>query len=114
MRKKDPVLREKISTESWLLKKWKVLGESWIEQNKEIFENIKNIDIDAVMQELEKNVKVDANNVQKWVTDQENKDWETEGKNTVRAILWSIPDKKTLADWVEKYKQRIRQWRDNL
>ena len=114
MIKKDPVLREKVKTEPWLLKKWKILGESWIEQNKEIFENIKNIDVDNVIKELEKNVKIDAENIQKRTQEQDAKDWEGEWRATIRNIISSIPTKKKLADWVEKYKQHIIQWRDNL
>lgn len=114
MLKKDPELREKVKTEPGLLQKWKILGESRRAQNKEIVENIKEVNFDSLIKDIEKNVKVDADNIQQRTNEQWEKDWESEWHNAVRSIVWSMPDKKKLEDWIEKYKQRIIQWRENL
>ena len=112
--KKDPVLREKVVNEPGILWKVKVFWEARIQDNKEIFEEIKNTDWDKTIENVEKDISYDGEKIKKRTNEQSEKDRETEGHETARTILSKIPDKKTLADWVEKYKQRIIKWRDAL
>lgn len=112
--KKDPVLREKVVNEPGILGKAKVVWESWIQDNKEIFEEIKNTDREKTIETVEKDISYDGEKIKKRTNEQSEKDWETEWHETARTILSKIPSKKKLADWVEKYKQRITQWRDAL
>ena len=94
--------------------KAKVFWESWLQDNKEIFEEIKNTDREKTVEKVEKDISYDSEKVKKRWAEQSEKDWETQWHETARTILSKIPDKKTLADWVEKYKQRITQWWDSL
>ena len=112
--KKDPVLREKVVKEPGILGKAKVFGEARIQDNKEIFEEIKNTDREKTIETVEKDISYDGEKIKKRTNEQSEKDRETEGHETARTIMSKIPDKKTLADWVEKYKQRIIKWRDAL
>ncbi len=112
--KKDPLLREKVAKEPGILGKAKVFWESWLQDNKEIFEEIKNTDREKTVEKVEKDISYDSEKVKKRWAEQSEKDWETQWHETARTILSKIPDKKTLADWVEKYKQRITQWWDSL
>lgn len=112
--KKDPELRKKVVNEPGILWKAKVFGEARIQDNKEIFEEIKNTDREKTIETVEKDISYDSEKVKKRTNEQSEKDWESEGHETARTLLSKIPDKKTLADWVEKYKQRIAKWRDAL
>ena len=112
--KKDPVLREKVAKEPWILGKAKVFWESRLQDNKEIFEEITKTDWEKTIESVEKDISYDSEKIKKRTNEQGEKDWENEGHETARTILSKIPNKKKLADWVEKYKQRITQWRDAL
>ena len=112
--KKDPVLREKVAKEPGILGKAKVFWESRLQDNKEIFEEITKTDWEKTIESVEKDISYDSEKIKKRTNEQGEKDWENEGHETARTILSKIPNKKKLADWVEKYKQRITQWRDAL
>lgn len=112
--KKDPTLRKKVAKEPGLLGKAKVFGESRLQDNKEIFEEIKNTNREKTMETVEKDISYDSEKIKKRWNEQSEKDWETTGHDAVRNVISNIPDKKTLADWIEKYKQRIVTWWDSL
>ena len=114
MYKKDAHLRKKVQSEEGLLGKAKVIGEKWIQDNKEIFEDLKNNDWDKTVADIEQDFEYDKTKVEKRGKEQMNKDWEKEWHEVVRSVISKVPDKKTLANWVEKYKQRIIKWWDSL
>ena len=102
--KKDPVLREKVAKEPGILGKAKVFWESRLQDNKEIFEEITKTDWEKTIESVEKDISYDSEKIKKRTNEQGEKDWENEGHETARTILSKIPNKKKLADWVEKYK----------
>ncbi len=112
--KKDPALREQVAKTPWFLGKAKVFGETWLKDNKEIFEDLKATDRDQTLADAEQNIKHDTTVVTEWTQKQSAADREGKGRETIRSIVSAVPNKKTLADWVEKYKQRIVKRRDAL
>lgn len=109
--KKDPTLRKKVKSEPGILGKVKVVGESWLKDNKELIEDIKETDWDKTVAAVENDISYDTEKVKNRWAEQLNKDREVEWHETIRNLAWKIPDKKTLAEWVEKYKQRIiKRW----
>ena len=112
--KKDPTLREKIQETPGILGKIKILGEKRLQNNKELIEDIKATDRDKTVNDIESDLHHDGDNIGQWIENQSDKDRETQWHETIRKITWNIPDKKTLADWREKYKQSIIQRWNNL
>lgn len=112
--KKDKTLQKKVSTEPGILGKAKLIWESRLQDNKEIFEEIKKTDWDKTIDAVEQDIAYDSEKIKKRWTEVSEKDWETTWHDTIRNVISKMPDKKTLADWVEKYKQRIVKWWDTL
>lgn len=111
---KDKELREKVQAEQWLLGKLKLMGEWLLQENKQLYKEISETDWDKTIESLEKNVTHDSATIQQRAKNQENKDREEQWRTVIREVIDTIPDKKTLADWAEKYKNRIMQRWNNL
>jgi len=112
--KKDTTLREKIKQEPWIIWKIKLFWEHWIADNKDLLNELSSNDWEKTAKDLEKDIAYDTEKV-KWRTaSQADKNREKEWENTARTIINAIPSKKTLAEWVEKYKTHLKKWWDNL
>ncbi len=112
--KKDDKLREKVDNEKWLLGKAKILWESILEVNKNLIEKVKDTDRQKTISSVEEDIKYDKEKVTSWAQTQKEKDRSAQWKQFVENISKNIPDKKTLEEWLGKYKQRIIQWRNSL
>jgi hypothetical protein len=54
-----------------------VFGETWLQDNKEIFEEIKSTDREKTIEKVEQDISYDGEKIKKRSTEQNEKDWES-------------------------------------